>query len=186
MSAAETKADRASLTHVEPGRRAHGLDESPLDVVQAAEAITRANEGVSRGGIDKTEPLQVPEVEDEVQARSWGVPCIRHAQCFKSLGFHLTGDSDRWVLTPEGLGHAIAIGINEHWLLEVRIEPRCERAAAVGIHCGHRRRVPAVEFGEEGEDEVATSHTCRKGASCAARGQIILMARARQSLQLAV
>jgi hypothetical protein len=153
-SAAEPEANRARLRHVHPRRRAHGLHEPPLDVVQAAEAIARANEGVPRAGVDESEPLEVPEVEDQVEARFRGVPCRRHAQCLKSLRLHLAGDAHRRVLATEGLGDAVVVSVDQHRLLEVGVESRHERAHAVRIDGGHCRGVPAEELREEREDQL--------------------------------
>lgn len=107
--------------------------------------VARANQGVARGGVDEAELLEIPEVEDQVEARPGRVPGRRHAQGFKSLRLHLAGDAHRRMLATKGLTDAIVVGVDEDGLLEILV--------VVGRH---RLRVEAMQLRDEREDEVAS------------------------------
>ena len=70
----KTEADGPRLVDVEPRGSAHGLNESPLDIEQTAEAIARADQGIARARVDQAKPLYIFEMEDETEARPRGVP----------------------------------------------------------------------------------------------------------------
>src|SRR5688572_10986604 len=65
----EPKADGTRLGHIETGRRAHGLHELTVERVERTQPVARTNQSVARGSVDEAEPFEIPEVEDQVEAR---------------------------------------------------------------------------------------------------------------------
>src|SRR5690606_17257019 len=122
------------------------------------QSIADVDERITRRRLDDAEALQVPDVEDHVEARSGCVACGRHAQSLKSLRLDLAWDADEQLLPAKGLADPVIVTVDEERLLEVLV--------LVGRH---RRGVEPVQLGEEGEDEAA-AHVDGKGSPDAGAG----------------
>jgi hypothetical protein len=134
--------------HVKTKKHAHNLHELTVTRIERTQPITQTNQNITQNNINKTELLEIPEMENQIKTRPKHVPKRHHAQNFKNLQLHLTKNAHQRILATKKLANTIIVKINENKLLEILI-----------IIEHHHLHIKTIQLRDKQKDKTTAHHT---------------------------